>query len=503
MDCYEMKKKCIIIGSGLGGLSCGVILAKNGFDVTVLEQDVQLGGCMQCFTRRNAIFETGMHFIGSADKGQTLDRLFHYLEVSKDIQLDRLDTGGYDVVSLAGERFKFANGKEAFIEQMAQYFPKETDSLARYYRLIEQIANASSLHSLRHAESDVSVNTEYQTRSINDALEQFIDDPLLRNVLVGNLPLYAAQKDKTPFSSHAFIMDFYNQSAFRIIGGSDKVGLSLAHTIKEWGGSVLTGQKVEHIVCNQSQAQGVSTADGNYYPADLIISDAHPMRTLEMLDTDLIRPIYRKRVNSIPNTISSFTIYLKFKKDTVPYMNSNFYSYQTSSPWGCENYDETTWPKGYLYMHFCQQPQPSFAESGVILSYMSIDEVSQWAGTSIGQRGDDYEQFKKRKAEKLLDEVEKDFPGLRNSIKHYYTSTPLTYRDYTGTEAGSMYGIIKDINRGAAYRVSHRTKIPNLFLTGQNINSHGALGVLVGTIVTCSELLTAERIYKQIIEANE
>jgi all-trans-retinol 13,14-reductase len=66
-----------------------------------------------------------------------------------------------------------------------------------------------------------------------------------------------------------------------------------------------------------------------------------------------------------------------------------------------------------------------------------------------------------------------------------------------------MYGIIKDINRGAAYRVSHRTKIPNLFLTGQNINSHGALGVLVGTIVTCSELLTAERIYKQIIEANE
>jgi all-trans-retinol 13,14-reductase len=66
-----------------------------------------------------------------------------------------------------------------------------------------------------------------------------------------------------------------------------------------------------------------------------------------------------------------------------------------------------------------------------------------------------------------------------------------------------MYGIVKDINQGAAYRVSHKTKIPNVLLTGQNINSHGALGVLVGTIVTCSELLTAQRIYQQIMEANE
>jgi len=66
-----------------------------------------------------------------------------------------------------------------------------------------------------------------------------------------------------------------------------------------------------------------------------------------------------------------------------------------------------------------------------------------------------------------------------------------------------MYGVVKDINNGAAYRVSHKTKVPNLFLTGQNINSHGALGVLVGTIVTCSELLTSKRIYEQIIEANK
>ena len=75
------RQRVIIIGSGLGGLSCGVILAKNGYEVTVLEQGMQVGGCLQCFTRHGASFETGMHFIGSAAKGQTLDKLLRYLDV--------------------------------------------------------------------------------------------------------------------------------------------------------------------------------------------------------------------------------------------------------------------------------------------------------------------------------------------------------------------------------------------------------------------------------------
>ena len=51
------QEKVVIIGSGLGGLSSGVILAKNGYDVTVLEQGNQIGGCLQCFTRHGAKFE--------------------------------------------------------------------------------------------------------------------------------------------------------------------------------------------------------------------------------------------------------------------------------------------------------------------------------------------------------------------------------------------------------------------------------------------------------------
>ena len=497
-----MKKECIIIGSGLGGLSCGVILSKNGYKVTVLEQGSQIGGCLQCFTRKGVKFETGMHFIGSADKGQTLNKLMRYLDLDGNIHLNRLNTNAYDVISLNGDKFNIANGKDMFINQMASYFPKEIDNISTYYSLIEKIAQASSLHSLRYAESGFAINTEFQTRSINDVLNSITNDEMLKAVLAGNLPLYAAEENKTPFSIHAFIMDFYNQSAFRVVGGSDAIANSLKETIEKHGGNVLTKKKVKKIVCDTNKVTHVITEDESLYSADYVISSIHPSRTLELLDTKLIRPAFRQRINDMRNTASGFTVYLKFKKDAVPYMNSNFYSYTSNNPWGCENYNDSNWPKGYLYMHFCHTNNPIFAESGVILSYMNINELKEWENTYIEHRGDAYKQFKENKANILINSLEKDFPGIKQNIECYYTSTPLTYRDYTGTQDGSMYGVAKDVSLGISNRVPHKTKIPNLLLSGQNINSHGMLGVIVGSIVTCSELLTSEEIYKQIVKVN-
>ncbi len=499
-----MRKRVVVIGSGLGGLSTGVVLAKNGWHVTVLEQGDQIGGCLQCFSRRGVKFETGMHFIGSAAPGQTLDKLMRYMEIDRSVTLSQLDPSGYDVVALGGQTYRFANGREAFINQMTEYFPHQHANLVRYYDLIEEIANASSLHSLKYAETDKVLIPEYQMRSIDGVLNEIISDPLLAKVLVGNLPLYAAEKGKTPFSTHAFIMDFYNQSAFRIRGGSDNVATALAATIRRYGGEVYSRSKATQIVCDDTHAVAVEINGKDTIPCDCVISDAHPVRTLELLsDTHLIRPAFRKRVCSIPQTVGGFSVYLHFKEDEVPYMNYNYYGYQGDTPWNCENYTEASWPEGFLYMHFCPEGEPKCATTGVVLSYMRMDDVEQWKGTRVGHRGQDYNEFKERKAERLLDVLEQHFPGIRSKIKHYYTSTPLTYLDYLGTEGGSMYGNAKDIAQSSAYRVPQRTRIPNVLLTGQNINSHGMLGVLVGTIVTCSELLTARTIYSQIQEASK
>lgn len=494
--------KCVIIGSGLGGLTCGLILQRNGYNVTILEQESNIGGCLQCFTRSGGKFETGMHFIGSALPGQTLYKLMRFFNLDE-LPLYQLDTSAYEISSIAGQQFRFANGSEAFIEQMASYFPDEKDNLNRYFKAIETVAAASSLNSLRHAESDYAINTRYQTVSVNSVIDSIFNDRMLRQVLVSNLPLYAGKRDKTPFSQHAFITNFYNQSAFRFVGGSDSVAKKLASQILSNGGQILTQSKATKIICDSYRATAVEINDSHIIPADIVIAAIHPARVMELVsECKLIRPAFRRRISALPNTTSCFSLFLKFKPGRVPYLNSNFYSFTGLTPWGSEKYTDLDWPKAYMYMHCCHKPAPRYASTGIMLSYMNIDDVRQWEGTKIGHRGDSYENFKRHKAATMIAALEKDFPGISTSIESYYTASPLTYSDYTGTQDGSMYGVEKNISLGAAGRVPHRTKVPNLLLAGQNINSHGILGVIVGTIVTCSELLTSEKIYQQIIEAN-
>lgn len=230
-----MKGKIVVIGSGLGGLSSGVFLAKGGYDVTILEQSHQMGGCLQCFQRHGVKFETGMHFIGSTSEGQALRKLMRALEIDDKIQLAPLNPNAYDVVSLGGKQYGFANGREAFIEKMASYFPGQRTNLERYWDLVENVANSSSLHTLRFDQAQNVLEMEYQMRPMDQVIDSVITDPTLAKVLAGTLPLYAAEKGKTPFSTHAFIMDFYNNSAARVVNGSDTIAKALKQVLENTG----------------------------------------------------------------------------------------------------------------------------------------------------------------------------------------------------------------------------------------------------------------------------
>ena len=490
-------KTCVIIGSGLGGLSCGCILALNGFRVIILEQSNQIGGCLQCFQRDGVTFETGMHYIGSAAPGQTLHTIFRYLGIDKRIQLSQLDTNGYDIISLQGRHYPFANGQQAFIDTLSEHFPDSRVELQQYLQKIKRVGDSSAIHSLnRNARQDI--NAEWQITSVDTVIDQTISNPTLREVLTGILPLYAGIKRKTPFAIHALIADFYNKSAYRIVGGSSRIATALAEQIKQKGGEIHIRQKVVKIECDERRATAVITQQGQRFETDIVISSIHPTATIQLIDSHLIRPIYRHRLKHLVNTIGAFTVYLKFHKNKVPYMNSNLFCYRSSTTWNSEQYDEKSWPKSLLYMHFCHEPHPRYAESGQIISYMKFSDVEKWVGTNVGRRGNEYETFKKQKAEQLICALEKEIPGIRANIESYYTSTPLTYYDYTGTPCGSMYGVAKDVNVFAQGGVSCKTRIPNLLLTGQSTVLHGMLGTLAGSFVTCSEVISTDEIFAQL-----
>ena len=503
-----MKNRCVVIGSGLGGLATAAVLAREGYEVTVVEQSHRVGGCLQCFCREGSRFETGMHFVGSLDEGQVLRHYLNYLGIGGRLAFDRLDTQGYDVVGLQGERFAFANGHEPMVEALAERFPHEREGLRRFWQLADSVAQSSPFYRLPDASDEGRTKAgefpSYRLFStpVDEVLDTVVGDPLLREVLMGNISLYAARRGVTPFSTCAFIANFYNNSAFRIVGGSETIADALVEVLRGAGGAVLTDRRVVKVRCSEGRAQGVVLEDGTFLPAEVVVSDVHPAQLKDWFEEHELRPVYHSRIGTMANTTSAFSLFLKFKPQSMPYMNHNYYGFACASPWEMASYTEEDWPRGYLYMHHCHQPRPQWADSGVVLAYMSASELAEWHDTLTGRRGSSYEEFKRRKATRLLAALEKDFPGIGNQIASYYTATPLTYRDYTLTPDGSMYGLERDVRKGLAGRVDYRTKIPNVLLVGQNINAHGMLGVLVGVLKVCGHILGDEAVTRQMVAAN-
>jgi all-trans-retinol 13,14-reductase len=190
----------------------------------------------------------------------------------------------------------------------------------------------------------------------------------------------------------------------------------------------------------------------------------------------------------------------------MKYRNHNYYYFAKEDAWCNSNYNEETWPQGFGLFYTASSRATEFAEGVTVMAYMRYDEVKQWENTfntvsNEESRGEDYEAFKEMKCRKLFDLVEKKFPGFKEAIKSYYAATPLSMRDYIGTNDGSLYGIVKDYREPMRTFISPRTKIPNLLLTGQNLNLHGVLGVTVSSVLTCSEILGSEYMIEKIRSA--
>jgi all-trans-retinol 13,14-reductase len=487
----------VIIGGGLGGLLCGNILSKEGFNVCLIDKNHKLGGSLQTFGRKGCIFNTGLNYTESLDEGQVLNQYFRYFGLMDKLKLRRLDAEGFEVIDFPDNQYKFAMGKENFIETLAKDFPNEKDGLREYCKKIQDTCSAISMYRFSEEQSNVIDN---ETLSIGAAnyIKSVISDSRLRNIIAGNNMLYSGTENKTPLFIHALINNSFIESAWRMVDGSHQMVNLLAANIVSNGGNIIRSQKVEKLIMDKDKAGFVQLSNGDRIGGKFFIANIHPELILNMVEPGTLRKTFGTRIRGLEDTMGMFTLYLVFKKNSFPYANFNFYHFNQDNVWVASDYDQSRWPQNYLFMNTATSGSDKYAECGSVITYMDYHELKKWEHTTTGDRGDDYLEFKEAKASVLLDAVEKQFPGIRSRILEYYTSTPLTWRDYTGTRSGSAYGVLKDFNRPLESLILPRTQISNLFLTGQNTNVHGILGVTISSFVTCAELIDLRFLIRKI-----
>ena len=488
------RNKVVIVGAGLGGLECGYILAKCGMDVTVLERQHQPGGCMQSFLRGGSEFDTGMHYVGSLGEGESLNALFSYFGLMS-LPWVQLDKDCFDEVVIGDESFRYASGYWDFVNVLGDRFPRERTGLIKYANVLKRVGD-NIFGVLEPSGGKAFDEGSLFSRSAYDFLCETIGNPLLRKVLSGTSLKMELNPDSLPLYTFAQINDSFIRSAWRLSGGGSMIAESLAESIRGMGGAVRTGVEVIEIHEDSGGVTGVTVAGGEFVPADYVISNAHPAVTVGLLGEDSrMRKAYRRRVSALENTVGMFTVNIRLKPETLEYRNRNLYIHGKRtdlwSPSGnAVNNVMVSWP--------VPRSGGRFAESLDILTPMNISDVAKWSGTTVGQRGEDYAQFKKQTAWKCFKLVEKQLPQIWESVDKVYTSTPLTWRDYNLSPNGSAYGIRKDWRDPMQTFLAPKTPVQGLLLTGQSLNLHGVLGVSMTSLLTCAEIVGMDKIRIEI-----
>ncbi len=497
----------VIIGSGLGGLVSSIILAKEGYRVCVLEKNNQFGGNLQTFVRDKTIFDTGIHYIGGLSEGQNLHKYFKYLGIMDDLKLKKMDEDGFDIVSFEdqNQEYPHAQGYDNFINQLLKYFPEERETIQKYCDEIVTTCNSFPLYNIK---SEGNYDSEILYINAKQYIDELTDNKKLRAVLGGTNFLYAGIAEKSPFYVHALSVNSYIQSSWRCINGGSQITKLLIRELKKYGGEVYKYKEVVRFGVEDNTVTSVEMKDGSSVTGTIFISNIDPKTTLKMVGEDKFRKPYFNRIQSLDGVFSAFSLYVVFKPNTFKYRNHNYYHFNTiDEVWTAHEYDEESWPKAYMASMNAGK-EDVWADGMTFLTYMKFDEVKQWEETfsttaDKQDRGESYTAFKNLKVEKFLKKIEIKFPGIRDCIKSVHTSTPLSYRDYIGGFNGNMYGYEKDSNNPMKTFIASKTKLNNLYLTGQSINMHGVLGVTIGAVVTCSEIIGKEYLVDKINQFSE
>ena len=487
-----MKYDVIIIGSGLRGLECAHILSKAGKRVLVLEKEAQPGGCVQSYRRNGLTFDTGFHYVGGLEEGQSLHAAFNMLGLTA-LPWKKLDDA-FDRILIGEEEFSFMQGYENFRENLQQHFPHEREALQQYVQLLKQTEQTQL--ELLNPESASAPLALFETGAWQ-YLTQTFHNSMLVNVLSATSLKMELRKDTLPLFTFLHGNASFIESSWRLKGPGSLIAGSLIQDIREQGGEIICRAKVEELIEKNGELTCAWCSNGQVYEGKCFISDVHPAVTCSWIKpAESLRSIYRRRIGALENTFGMLTVSLVIKPHVMKYFNWNQYVYKRAGVWTF--YQDAISINGLLITARPPEDESEYLRQIDLLTPLTWDKCIRWAQSSIRHRGQDYQEMKQRLADECMELAARFIPNLKKMVEQVYVSTPLTYRDYTGTPEGAAYGIRKDYRNPMMTVLSPRTPLPNLLLTGQNLVLHGIHGVTMTAMYTCAEILGKEYMWNQL-----
>ncbi len=482
----------LIIGSGITGLSTGLMWQKNTADqkTLIIEKNSYPGGYCTAYERQGYVFETTQLFPDIID-------MIDYLGVEIDLKqykgnfMRRLVVEGDDVIE-----YKIPAGAENFTNYLVENFPDDEVKIRRLmdysvdmFKQVRKLkANSKLMDKLKIPFQAPKVVANLN-RTYSELLDKFgITNPRLREVMETFTSFSGVPSAKASAIMATGAMLSSMTRCFRPYGFFDEFPAKMATLFQERGGEIRFDTLVKKIVVEDGAAVGVRLeGEEGMIRADKIITTVDPMLAMHHLVGDEHLPVkYIARLEKTIMSVSSINVALGLD-DEIDLSNLDLdYPYNVVSTGlgtaeklfnGFLAGDQAFSAQCFHMAVIC--PSLTTGSKNTVTLRCTPFALNKWKEL----RDTDYSKYsdeKERWADFFIGIAEKYFiPGLRKHIVVKDISTPATYARYSGSPTGSLYDMASLVTQFGPKRLPMETPIRNLL---QPKFSHGLYGTMMNGV---------------------
>lgn len=459
---------CIIVGSGCSGLTTGILLAKAGYQVTILEQHKNISPTIAGFTRQGKYYDTGLHCLGGIAHGGSLRAQFHKLGILPKVNL--ITSSRENSFS-----FKLASGKEWLVPQsfedvvvsLSKLFPEEL-KIRSFFTMVEKLSQQFQYgNEIESAELEAVAE-----KPLVELLESYFSSKELQLFLEClSISFCGLTRDEVSFGFYSASTGTYFHSYGSIEGGGKQLSAIMVEEFTACGGDILTGAEVCKIHLNEHKIfQSVQLQDSSTLEGDVLVSSCHPRLLEKLLPLKALRPTPRKYLQELESSRSIFAVFGSCPSELTDKIgNILFFSEGNKDP-----------------VTFFSGSDGTFAlmQASVYLDWQ------KFAGSGPFKREKGYREKKDCMAEQLVEVLYQQLPQLQGHVQIVSVSTPLTIKDHCFAPQGTSYGVKQSVQQWAPMP---RLALGNVFLTGQALSGPGIQGAMTSGFITADTIINQQK----------
>ncbi len=498
----------VIIGSGISGLTTAALLSELGWKVCVLEQHYTAGGYTHSYDRNGYEWDVGVHYIGDVGTQTRTRKMFDFI-TDKKLKWAPMDDE-YDRFFLGEKVFSAVAGRQQFRDNLVRQFPAEEKAIDQYMQLLNVVGKGLNVFTVGRllkpwqralAWPYLKLKTpSLLFRNTYDVLSELTDNQELIAVLCGQWGDMGLPPKKSAFMVHAMIARHYLYGGFYPVGGSWKIAENIIPKIQKAGGEVFTYALVKKILLDGRQVTGVEMADGFHIECNQVVSTAGIDNTFTRLlpESAVQQAGYKPLLKKVGPSMAHLGVYIGLKEtaEQLGLPKTNFWIYPG------HDYDkavddfmqnpEAPFPVVYISFPSAKDPDYLARRPGTatieIVAPAPFEWFEKWQDTTWGKRGEEYDAFKARLGERLMQYLYDKLPQLEGKVDYYEVSTPLSTNHFCAYRKGELYGLDHDARRLQQKWLGPHTRFKGLWLSGQDVLTCGVTGAMMAGLMTTTSM---------------